>query len=115
MKNKFFTEADCDMNRLSIGRTEGSISIDKANRLLSERGKVVKSYGEFNEWYANGASGLLDNTHQALIISIEPIEQDSAEKILQLIVSNSFRNEAYAVMVPGEIIERAKKLLEKKK
>lgn len=121
----FFTEADCD----SVGTvhiengmlitTGRAISLDKANRLLSERGRVVTGHNyEGNaSWWTGTDAMLCKHTHQALLINIEPIEQDSAEKLLKdLIVKYEIAHN-----VPGtglgynKFYERAKALLAKEK
>lgn len=98
-----------------------------ANRLLKERGTVV--YG-----YELGDSGLTDqhragwsfheakvfpdgfkhDTHQALLIDIKPIEKpDTAESLLKELIS---AGQDTLISDPNiwHVIERAKKLLEKK-
>lgn len=113
----FFTKADCEIPVLEYGdkRPWQWIHIDKANRLLSERGKVV--YGPFKAEQAFSGPEMTggwfpqyhlrtNSSDKALLINIEPIEQDSAEKILKVLV------EEY----PGhELSNRAKALLAKEK
>lgn len=126
MIKPFFTEADCDVRadlyynidfREKAGRTQTTcISLDTANRLLEERGKVVYASGDEKYWQdkkdahlrirVNQDGLLVDSTHQALLINIEPIEQDSAEKILR-----DWVDECKKYQVSSELIERAKKLL----
>lgn len=94
----FFTEADCDIKYdtewiLACNPPRRKIitglSINEANRLLQERGTVVFGHerhetGTCIKWYTDevvnasvGANGA------ALLICIEPIKKDSAEKVLR--------------------------------
>lgn len=89
-----------------------------ANRLLKERGKIATSYGEKREWYVDGAGGSSMDTHIALLINIEPIEVDSAEKIVTDLAKWQDNNIGCVITYSGnkpfgldKIIERAKKLL----
>ncbi len=101
----FFTEADCD----SLDNGAPCLSIDEANQLLEERGKVV--FGQWDRiadhWHFNDEK--IDyHTHKALIICIEPIEQDSAEKILREILGGTKSAEEWCNWT-----ERAKAILER--
>lgn len=101
--SEFFTEADCDRlaehipnedcwiqklnadfeHAAGIRSFDRVISIEKANRLLAERGKVVRG-DEENGWVQENHWGEWDNDYSALIINIQPIEaEDSAEDILR--------------------------------
>lgn len=111
----FFTEADCDVNGKSDWRQQAclGISLDKANRLVEERGRVV--YGQIDGDGPYQFSALQvkasvhgEDTHQAFLINIEPIEQDSAEKFVRDLVSAS--NHPFS----EPWMDRAKALLEKK-
>lgn len=101
------------------------ISIDKANRLLMERGQaIVFNFGTLPPRPLAIASAIcspchpmdideeLPRTHQALLINIEPIEKpDTAEDILKYIVNTwSFAgtNKAEAI---SRIVDRARKLI----
>lgn len=95
----FFTEADCDIKYdtewiLACNPPRRKIitglSINEANRLLQERGILAygtkDSLGLISVSQAHGGHGAGPSeyqTHQALLINIEPIEQDSAEKVLR--------------------------------
>lgn len=107
----FFTEADSGVG--TVGSSGDSyISIRKANALIRERSRVVYGWKHtkgmtFGEWLDSDS-----DTHQALIICIEPIEKpDSAESLL---------GELLAAMDRGpwtepfqSLKERARKLLAK--
>lgn len=103
---KFFSESDCD-SWAKDG--EPRISIKKANRLIQERSKVV--YGVGNSW-VNKLHDSID-THQALLICVEEIEKDSAEKVLVDLIE--VMSEATCWSEPFETLKnRAKRLLEGK-
>lgn len=103
----------------------GETIAERANALLAERATVVygrkgsapglagwwtcRKYSENTEF---GKEETKDLTHTALLLAIQPIAKpDSAESLLRLIVSCSHHNGS---LVPSEIIDRARKLLEKK-
>lgn len=71
----FFTIQDSDIN-IGQGARIG-ISLTRANQLLRERGKAVYSDHEF-KWFEYPLS--LSDTHQALLICIEPIKQGTEER-----------------------------------
>lgn len=48
-----------------------------------ESAPVVTSYGERNEWYANGAKGMQQDTHTARLVCIQEIAKDTAESLLR--------------------------------
>lgn len=77
----FFKPDDCDIHHTSL-----VITIDKANRLLRERGTpVVGGSGDGHpiSWYTETRFDFV-RTHQAILINIEEIEQeDTAESLLQ--------------------------------
>lgn len=91
-----FHQEDCD--RTSYGRLMTShpqsqcpsdcISLDTANRLYRERvlAKGVRAYGRIfsdgDGHYTTSGKTSLD-THTALLINVEEIEKDSAEKCLK--------------------------------
>lgn len=101
----FFTEDDSDH------RYGEWISIDKANRLIQERGtKVYESTGMLDTWCA-----YFDEYRRrsALLINVETIEQDSTEKL----VFDFLTYFTDPKMGNGELLalrSRAKALLEKK-
>lgn len=73
---KFFTEANCEVCLGKNSCHEHAISLDKANRLLGERGQVG-----FGGVYSNGAMDISlyqtdSDTHKCLIICVEEIEKD---------------------------------------
>lgn len=87
----FFNESDCDTWAKD---GEPRISLRKANRLIQERRHIVygwidgDGFRDFSqlktlESYRGGA------THQALLICVEEIEKDSAEKILKELIDCS--------------------------
>lgn len=89
----FFNESDCDVlgnkwvekdnsNTIQIGCP--GISLEKANRLIQERAKVVYGFGTESDPSLFGYdSELISNdTHQALLICVEEIAKDSAEKFV---------------------------------
>ena len=90
------------------------ISIDKANRLLRERGMKVQCVFRENEdsWYAS--NGCLDKTHTALLICIEPIEKDSAEKLIRHTLATIENGHGILNEEFEHFKDRAKKLLENK-
>lgn len=97
----FFNPEDCDLTfhasasfglileKKNTSTTTHAISLDKANQLLKERGKVV--YGQmFSTKSGSFTTSLLpdkgdwpfSHTHRALLINIEPLEApDSLEKV----------------------------------
>lgn len=82
-----------------------------ANRILAERG--VRVYGSFDNAYneAIGAWGdkASDDTHQALLIAVEPLRKDSAEGLLREIV-NMWKQD---VLHRDDLEARARALLER--
>jgi len=97
-----------------------------ANQLLYERGKVIymKESGKWAGNWSENKSDILyaEPTHQALLINIEPIEQDSADDLESLLSeAMNYLSRNYPLMSHPEdekyradIAYRAKKLLEKK-
>lgn len=124
MPIKFFIEADADFDLkqgYSFGLVLGQkksfdssmtvISIDKANLLLEERGKVVYTSNPSNN-YPDWCGHLNEDAqHKALLICVEPIEVDSAEKVLSEIVKEV--DHWTDVCRGSPLIERARKLLTK--
>lgn len=111
MTTDFFKESDSDN---PWTQNKGWISIDKANRLLKECGIVVSGgtkildNGTFdNPWdkIPDGTTPRPPDTHQGLLINIEPIEKDSAEKF----VSDWLKHDGtYSY---DEMADRARKLI----
>ena len=109
---EFFKEGDEDINLTGLSSeflktviVKKYISFDKANRLLRERGKVVRTNPKYMSAYHWAPIFSDGDTHQALLVCIEPIEQDSAEKIFEDLAKASL-----FITVPRmeEFIERAK-------
>lgn len=79
-----FTEKDFASCRCYIS-PEGAAA-DVANQKLKEwieASPSIRSYGEMNEWYANGSVGREMSTHMARVIMIEPIvKADDKDKVL---------------------------------
>lgn len=118
---KFFSPNDFD-NRSGIqliffASMEHAITCkdasDIANRLILERSKVVygQSCGDLINWYNNHS--VADN-HTARLICIEPVEKESAEKILREYVNWADGFLMKTGEDPFSWVERAKKLLERK-
>lgn len=127
MSIKFFKESDFSnvpthsnysdpaLNSYSAGWL-GPILAHHCNRLLRERGKVVYAYDLsqdhlwFNEEDKNGT-----RNYQAILINIQPVEADSADKVLADILA--FEEQfCKTQQTPkwGSLIDRAKKLLKQK-
>jgi len=116
---EFFKEGDEDINLSGLSSeflktviVKKYISLDKANRLLRERGRVVRTNPKYispGHWAPIFSDG---DTHQALLINIEPIEKDSAEKILDDLIKIQpiAYDLGHAPIIHRELIERAKKL-----
>src|SRR5271154_3383521 len=106
-KVEFFTKNDCynpDSRCPFIG-------LDKANRLLAERGKVVRG-DEDSGWTHENHLDEWDNTHEALLINITPIEQDSAEKVLRDFMTKcrglEMKSNSFTTLDLSYLYERAK-------
>lgn len=128
---EFFKPSDSDYRDVcgitfkdgkGFGRTDGLnlISLDKANRLLLEKGTAVygvkdKFTGLLNMNEQPGAS----DTHSALLINIEPIERDSAESLLRdIITAGSLLDIHTRESLEGTLkrfYDRARKLLAKER
>lgn len=101
---------------LMLGAVNGNKSFYDKNdihRLLGS-GRVVRGavepVPEDVAWQYESQWDEYDD-HQALLIGIKPIVQESEErKLLRLIVGNSQHN---GTLVPSEIVDRIKALLEK--
>jgi len=111
---EFFKPSDCESpvadHRAQAYRTD-MIPLDKANRLLKERGKVVYSHRsslEIGGWYPGAVEP--NPTHSALLINIEPIRKDSAESLLKEILDHHVQMKDQ----PLNWVDRARKLLEEK-
>lgn len=117
----FFKPEDSDVEGKRFDKLGGlilpvvSISLSKANRLLRERGQVVtgyfetmKSFGaEFSNWTTE-ASGDKRDSHRALLICVEPLEQDSADKFVKDFV---WRRYIYVTGDAGFDAKRMQKLM----
>lgn len=86
------------------------IMLEKANRLLRERGKVVWQSKGFEFW---GDIEVLNDPVKALLINIEPVTPpDSAEKILKDLVFTHDKCEQFNHhLLIHSFIDRAKKLI----
>ena len=116
---EFFKEGDEDINLTGLSSeflktviVKKYISFDKANRLLRERGKVVyrDKYPPSRDcvpiWLEQKKiAGVF--SHQALLICLEEVEPDSAEKIL---ADLSAATAAVPLHKLQEFLDRAKKL-----
>jgi len=113
-------DADCS-NHMTIengyikGRTH-SISIEEANRLLRELGKVVYANdtgpGKIRRW--EDVPSEVD-THTALLINIQSSKEESAEDILKEIVDYSFAPNGDSFNKYFKALEKAKAFLDKTK
>lgn len=112
----FFTEADCEVPILEYGaKMSPWISLDKANRLLEERGKEI-IYDIGKDVFQFASSGYIGKrTLRGVIIWTE--EQDSAEKVLAemlewvdpvRITATQITNR---INLRDELLERAKAIL----
>ena len=128
-KKDFFSEADCDLNVSRYDQTTheyiitlaapslSGISLDKANRLLRERGRVMQGFENasggfsFHEKANDGLRNEEYDTHQALLICVEEIEKDSVESLLKKLIEIGPAFYAHDGVI--DLIERAKKLLER--
>ncbi len=128
-----FSEADCDVQSFCLRRQQNigqadcdCISIAKANRIFEEwlkRGTVVygmieQRYGK-SDWicFSHNPVPTKGDTHKAILVNIEPLEVDSAEKVLADFVDYYIKPVAYSDrkdLTFDAIFERARKLLEKK-
>lgn len=130
----FFTESDCDsqeeyledgdsplaqierecQKNSGVRNIRRCLSIETANRLLRERGKVVYGIehvsGEVSFDSHPERKNMPAYTKRALLINIEPIEKDSPEKILKDLCDANLTRPINDPIF--EIIERAHKLLE---
>lgn len=105
----FFSKSDCDLppnikfeDQSCYAKWfpgEKYISLNKANRLIQERAKVV--FAVPGDRWGESYDPTYD-THQALLICVEEIFKDSAEKILKTLM------EEYP---SHHLCDRAKRLL----
>lgn len=103
----FFTKDDCDIEGRPTTFTE-AISLEKANALLSERGRVVTGSIDDGGLIYFGTDEHDLDTHTALLINIEPINQDNAGKLIKDLGSfEDFPKDE----TMWDLIERAKALL----
>jgi hypothetical protein len=108
----FFTEDDCDVNVVGHPGRKRCISMDKANRLLEERGLIVYALRANDFWSAEKPCTSWINIDRAILINIEPIEEpDSKDKILADLMKLDGWPKPYTEVV--ELAKRARKLLEK--
>lgn len=99
--SEFFKQQDCNVigsewiegklcNSISVGTH--AISLDKANRLLRECAQVVYAYMDPTSrpggMWINEGTHYADSTHRALLICVEPIERDSAESLLDELITD---------------------------
>lgn len=116
----FFKESDCEplvfrqngnSFTLNLPKPNSYISLEKANRLLHERGKVVRSRGG-ELWDALVVYP--EHTQQALLINVEAIEdEDSAESLLRDLITEMDKwNSAFC---GSPLYTRAKALLAKER
>ena len=139
---EFFKEGDEDINLSGLSSeflktviVKKYISLDKANRLLRERGRVVRTNPKYispGHWAPIFSDG---DTHQALLICIEPItdkqtavliraqrefEETKAkcerlEKVLRIIASQTANGSApYLYLGANGMAELARQALEGK-
>lgn len=100
---KFFTEAD--INKSAKLEKPREIA-DYFNRLLEERCfKYKMNFGENKSWHSTPG---LEPSHEWKVLSIEPIEQDTAEKVLEDLATRDWTNKTSM-----SLVERARKLLAK--
>lgn len=120
MNKDFFTAADCDQ----YTNCDAAITLPRANALIRERSTVV--YGAPDDMTGGGTiwethqleQDKLVDTHTARIICVEPIEQDSAEKLVREILERT--DKTYSPMWANNVereewLDRAKALLAKEK
>lgn len=120
MSDGFFKPEDCNITSYQkfvsmhpqSKVTADCITLDKANRLLREKGTVVTggcAYDD-NYYWTNKRADV--DTHTALLINIQPIEvADTAEKIANDLANYKFDHEVGHRF--REFVERARKLLSK--
>lgn len=123
---KFFQDTDCDYLIPSEGSASNSvpaISLDKANAILEKRSKVV--YGQVKnidggmskkEYFCATQIPNCGETHKGLLICVEPLEVDSAEKVLEDLANWEEWQHVRERGKPSllEIQERARKLTQNK-
>lgn len=128
MNKPFFSESDCDLppnikfeDQSCYAKWfpgEKYLSLKKANRLIQERAKVV--YGVYvssenggDEMHMSDKPNPDFDDYQALLICVEEIAKDSAEKVLVDLIK--VMSEATCWSEPFETLKnRAKRLLEGK-
>lgn len=87
------------------------ISIAEANRLLRERGKIVKGLDADAFGWSFQQIWPGQHTHQALLINIQPVENDSYEKFVRDFLGTYGMCSKENYGHTGELVERAKKLI----
>lgn len=118
VNNDFFSEADCDL----AGRDAmyfKAISLEKANALLREHGRIVQSrcQGEWITSWPEDQFGNSGNTHTALLINVQAIEPaDSAEQILKELFEASVKDDdGKYICISRNLIDRTRKILAREK
>ncbi len=116
---KFFKSEDCD---IMIHKEDcyalAGISFDKASRLFEEwLAKGIMVYSSQNQDRAFTQKKYRTDTHCGVIVNIEPIKQDSLEKVLTEIVALRKAPSRHLNLTKelDELIDRTYKLLEKQK
>lgn len=113
----FFTDADCDMKeRLNSYETIEGISLDKVNAKFDEwlsKGKVVYGMYDGGDFEFRNFQCKNSDTHQALLINIQPIEPpDNAESLLKELIESREANLGFH-FIESTFFDRAKRLLER--
>lgn len=109
----FFIQTDAIYVSLGPDSPESGlyISLDKANRLLRERGAPIECVkSSLGGWYGS-TYGCMEKSHTALLICIEPIPQpDTAEKILKDFMSQVDMDFGMSSQWQS-LVDRARKLI----
>lgn len=103
----FFSNADSD-----VGCNTPMITIEKANRLLEERGQIVFNNHGSTDWQKWNKYEFDDNDSlknlRGLLINIEPVNGDSAEAIVRDLLDPTFASREKL----RDLIQRAQALRE---
>lgn len=115
--SEFFKREDHDPIVFDRGALDlkGWISLDKANRLLRERS--VQAYGFIDtKFYVDPDLAPDEYKFQARVFAIEPLERDSAEKIVERLTQiRSVEISASSLLqILEDLIDRAKKIRDTK-
>lgn len=109
MSEPFFKASDAEYKEFD---GELSIGLKKANRVIQERGTVVtggmKEDGS-HKYFGAEPGPIMPNTHRALLINIEPIAKDTAEKIVEDMLEH-FGGPMATKHSLDSLIDRARKL-----